>query len=313
MSAFFGRRASLTIQRKGAPLPAQGQPGDVTGAASVVVSEGGTKTVIPSGGLRIQFKIEKNPQSPPNTADISVTNLAPQTRRQLQEFGAEVELRAGYHDNEPHLPLLFRGQARTIDHIRKGSEWVTRIQCGDGEIPFRFATINASFRPGTPTEKVARTMAAVLGDAGVDVGAFLAQLDAHSLAFVMPQFFFGYTSQGNALQELEKILGSSGYLVSIQSGALRVISSRGTSVKDAIRLSPTSGLLGSPEHGTPDRNGLPTVLKVKAFLLPHLEPGDSFVLTDVAAAGKYRADKLSHAGDTHAEDDWATEAEARVL
>jgi hypothetical protein len=313
MSAFFGRRAALTIQRKGTPLPAQPQPGDVTGAASVLAADGGTKTVIPSGGLRIQFKIEKNPQSPPNTADISVTNLAPQTRRQLQEFGAEVELRAGYLDNEPHLPLLFRGQARTIDHLRKGADWVTRIQCGDGEIPFRFASVNASFRPGTPTEKVARTMALALQDAGVDVGALLAQLDAHRLAFVLPQFVFGYASQGNALQELSKILGSSGYLVSIQNGELRVIPSSGTSAKDAILLSPSSGLKGSPEHGTPDRNGLPTVLKVKAVLLPHLEPGDAFVLAGVAAAGKYRADKLTHAGDTHAEDDWTTEAEARVL
>lgn len=303
----FGRRASVRVERKGQGIPAS-TPGDVTGQTPLELGLN-LAAVVPSGGLRIQFKIEKHPLLAPNTADISITNLSDGTRRQMKDFGAETELRAGYRAQEPQLPILFRGQARTIDHVRKGSEWTTRIQCGDGEIPFRFADVAASFKPGIATKDVVSSMADRLKGLGVDTSAFASQLG--SVLFPLPQFVKGYATQGNALQEIQKLLGP-GYLVSIQSGELRLLDSRNPSSKEAVVLSPSSGLLGSPEHSSPDRNGLPSVLKVKALLLPHLEPGDPFILQGVSIKGTFRAETVSHTGDTHG-GDWSTDIEAWEL
>lgn len=289
MSRLFGRRAEVILEREVPLLPLKvGSP------------------------LRIQFKIEKNPLSPPNTADVSITNLSEISRRGLQKFGARFELRAGYATERGALPLLFLGQARTIDNVRQGPHWLTRVQSGDGEIPFRFAVVNQSFPPGVTSAQIALDLLAVLEASGVEVTAFRAAIVGGRVRFAFPQFSFGYATQGNALEELEKLLDPGAYLVSIQNGELRVIPGNGTSTKEAIVLSPTSGLLGSPEHGSPDRNGLPSVLKVRSLLLPHLEPGDPFLLRDVDAAGSYRAEKLTHTGDTHGQD-WTTEVEARLL
>lgn len=302
----FGRRASVRVERVGQGIPAT-TLGDVTGQVPLDLGVN-LAAVVPSGGLRIQFKIEKQPLTAPNTADITITNLSPATRRQMKEYGAETELRAGYLAQEPQLPVLFRGQARTIDHVRTGAEWLTRIQCGDGEIPFRFADVAASFRPGTAAKDVAGAMADRLKEMGVDTSAFRSRLD--TLLFPLQQFVGGYATQGNALQEIQKLLG--GYQVSIQGGELRVLDPRNPSSRTAVVLSPDSGLLESPEHGSPDRNGLPSTLKVKSLLLPHLEPGDPFILAGTSTKGTFRAEKVTHTGDTHG-GEWTTEIEARLL
>jgi hypothetical protein len=288
MSRLFGRVASVLVARDTPLRPLQvGSP------------------------LRIQFKVEKQPLTPPNTAEISITNLSAESRRALQKFGALVELRAGYVDDGAHLPLLFRGDARTIDSVKRGAEWITKIQCGDGEIAYRFASVNLSFGLGTSAEVIARALAMKLQEAGVDVSAFLSQLGQHAIAFPVPQFVFGFATQGNALQELDKLIAPRGYLVSIQAGKLRVIPANGTSPKEAILIAEGSGLVASPEHGSPDRNGLPSVLKVRSLLLGALEPGDPFILKSADLNGSFRAEKVSHVGDTHG-GEWTTEIEARA-
>jgi hypothetical protein len=322
VSKFYKRLARLVVQNN--PVmdlgtsafvgPVQPDPPsnvlDFPGSPAV-----NTGTIITSP-LRIQFKIEKQPYTPPNTADITVTNLSETTRKQLQQFGALVDLEAGYaaqqFADEGHLPRLFFGTARTIDHARNGTEWVTKIQCGDGEIAYRYSQANVSAAPGTAYATVAESLAKQLSPSGVDVSQFLIQLTAGQISFPRPQFVTGYAASGNALQELEKLLAPEGWLVSIQNGALQVVASNGTTPKPAVLISAASGMIGSPEHGTPDKDGLPSVLKVKSLLLPQLCPGDLFALDAVGNSGNYRAEKVTHTGDTHGAD-WFTEIEARPL
>src|ERR1044071_7509029 len=63
--------------------------------------------------LRVQFKIEKSLEKDPNTAEISITNLAESTRSQMQTQSAKIILRAGYLNT---LGQIFVGDALTIDH-----------------------------------------------------------------------------------------------------------------------------------------------------------------------------------------------------
>lgn len=316
MSTFYGRRARLVVQNNPVLSPtADGFVGPPNPPPKI-----GTVITTP---LRIQFKVEKQLYTPPNTADISVTNLSGDTRKKLQQFGAVVILEAGYSDQQffnptdgqNHLPTLFMGTARTIDHVRKGAEWVTRIQCGDGELAYRYAQAQGSWAPGTSYAKVAGDIAEQLKPSGIDVQQFLTQLQAGQITFPEPQFPTGYAASGNALQELIKLLGTKGWAVSIQNGQLQAVAPGGRNARAAPLISQNTGMLGSPEHGTPDKNGLQSVLKVKSLLLPQLGPGDPFVVQARANSGSYVAQKVTHSGDSHGvgDDSWSTEIEAYPL
>jgi hypothetical protein len=294
LSRLFDRRASVIFERKR------------EGATLLPDTE---LVVQVDSPLRIQFKIEKHPFTPPNTAEITLTNLSRETRRSMEVKSPDIVVRAGYASGP--LTILFQGQARTVDHVRTGSEWNTRIQCGDGETAYRFAQATGSWQPGTSASEIAGAIADQLGEAGVDVTRFKLQLKKQQLPLVKEQFAKGYAVQGSPLQELEKLL-QPGTMLSIQSGELQAIPLAGANDRDVFRLSADSGLLGSPEHGSPDQNGLESVLKVASLLLPQMNPGDPFVVDGENIKGVYRAEKVVHVGDTHGSD-WKTEIEGREL
>lgn len=324
MSRFFGRRYRLLVQQNPVldlhtggfvgPLQDNSLPGSpALGSAFTVITT----------PLRIQFKVEKNLYTPPNTAEITVTNLSEHTRNALQQFGALVTLEAGYQDQlflgddgANHLPTLFKGTARTIDPVRDGKEWNVRIQCGDGELAYRYADASLSAAPGAPYSDIAGKLAQTLQPAGVDISKFLSQLSVPGLiTFPRQQFVTGYAVSGNAMKELQKLLAPTGWAVSIQDGQLQVVARGGSTGELAVLISEGSGMVGSPDHGTPDKNGLQSMLKVKSLLLPTLGPGDPFVLQARDNSGNYSAQKVKHTGDSHAagDDSWCTEIESYPL
>lgn len=261
--------------------------------------------------LRIQFKVKKKPFHPPNTCEIIISNLSRETRGQLQKFGAEFELYAGYTYHLPNLPLLFRGQSRTVDHKKQGAEWNTVIQAGDGDIAYRFARVNIPWAPGTSIKDILSDLATSMRQSGIDVTTFLNQLRTGKITTSKSQFVTGFATSGNPYEEIEKILAPEGWILSIQNGELQAISSKGTTPREAVLISDQSGLIGSPTHGAPDHSGLPSQLKVHTLLLPKLNPGDTFILDTESIKGTYRAEDVLHSGDTHGHK-WNTEIDTRM-
>lgn len=256
-------------------------------------------------GLRVQFKAEKTLKKEPNTLDLSITNLSAQTRAGMQKKGAKVVVLAGHADQ---IGQIFAGDARTIDHVRKGPDWVTRIQCGDGERAYRYALTNKSFKAGTTVADVVKALA---NDLGIGVGNALAQIAAQNPRG-FAQYINGHAAYGNAARELDKVLRTAGFTWSIQDGQLQLLRVDETT-KDSLALfSPATGLIGSPEHGAPDKKGKASVLKVKALLSPLVRPGRRVKLESESATGVYRAEKVTHQGDT-AGQDWYTDMELKPV
>jgi hypothetical protein len=286
----FGRFARVTVQNDG----------DSVGADSIRFES-------QVEGLRIQFKIEKSPSMVPNTSDISIYNLAESSRRRLKSVGALVMLEAGRPDS---YGLIFKGNARTIDHIRQGPGCVTHIQCGDGELAYRFSQANQSFKSGTSFQDAATYLAKQL--AGVDVSGFLSKLSKGQISGPFSQYVNGISFFGNAGEELERLMAAGGYQLSIQDHELVALKLTETSAVVVV-LTPSTGLVASPEHGTPERSGLPSLLKAKALLQPRIRPGDRVRfenLRDDRITGDYRSLKVSHCGDTHGTE-WYTDLELR--
>jgi hypothetical protein len=256
-------------------------------------------------GLRVQFSVKKTLTKNPNTLDLKITNLSERTRGAMAKAKAAVILTAGYPGN---AAVIFQGDARTIDHLRDGAEWITHIQCGDGERAYQFARFAESFAPGTAIADVIRACARALG---INTGNLDEVLGAGGFRGNLTQFAHGYTAHGKASAELDKLLKTAGLSWSIQNGALQLLKGDAPAKGQAVLLSPTTGLIGSPDHGTPDKKGKPSKLIVKSLLQPQIVCGGRIEVQSAAVKGQFRVEALEHSGDS-TEGDWLTKIEAQT-
>jgi hypothetical protein len=259
-----------------------------------------------SVGLRLKFKVEKTLLGEPNTLDLHVYNLSADTRAKMQKRGVPVVLVAGY---QGAAQVIFSGDAQAVDHLRDGPNWDTHIQSGDGAEVFRTAFSSHSFKAGTTWKDVAGTVAK---DLGVNVGDAVSKLGTGDFAGAIDTFLQGYTAHGPAVAEFDRVMRAGGLEWSIQDGKLQIVKGRNPTAEDAILLSPKTGLIGSPDHGSPEKDGQPSLLKVRSLLQGGIRPGRAVVLESASVRGRYRAAKVTHEGDTHG-GEWYTGMELEPL
>jgi hypothetical protein len=266
-------------------------------------------------GLRCAFKVEKALVKDPNSAEIRIWNLSEDGRNALQparNVGRrdKVVLTGGYVDTEA---LLFAGNVRFVDSVREGADWVTKITAGDGEQAYANAKFSASFRKGTAVGDVMRSAAAALG---VDPGNLSEALSRPFRAGVVA-LRKGFTASGDAQQVMDAIARSAGLGFSIQDGKLCLLRDGDFIGAKAFLLGPDTGMVGSPQYGTPEAKdktlGVPPRLKVKSLLQPLMGCGRPVAIDSKAyLGGVYRVEKCIHTGDTHGSD-WTTEVELKLV
>lgn len=219
-------------------------------------------TALQITGLRIQAKIKRSVRPEPGTAEISVYNLNAAHRAQLRVRGLPIILAAGYTNT---IAQIFEGQIRYADSVRHGPDWVTKIQCGDGEVSYRLARLTQAWGAGTSVRQVVQALVNILGPSTT--------LTTSTIATIPGQFPRGYNVNGPAANALTDILGQRGFEWHFYNGKVVLIPQGATTNETAVLLSPTTGLVGSPEHGTSEPGapaGSTHLLKVKALLTPTL-------------------------------------------
>jgi hypothetical protein len=82
----------------------------------------------------------------------------------------------------------------------------------------------------------------------------------------------GLSLSGNSMLELERLLKSQDFSVSVQDNGLQVLRHGESLSKEAIVLNSNSGLISSPEFS---QNNL---LTLKCLLMPELKPGLSLYI-----------------------------------
>lgn len=276
----FGRICKLTIN---IPVASTTDFSDVTPNQIEINSESTPE----AQGLRVQFKINKSTQKEPNNSEITVTNLSPTNRGKLQVKGVKVILEAGYIDTG--LTRLFYGDARTIDHLRDGADWKTVFKLGDGERAYRNARISQSFSGGAGASDVLNYLGA---QSGLAIGNV-----SEAAAGLSTTFDQGYVLHGKWSDEMQKLANAVGFTWSIQNGALQVLAP-GESIPGVVpEISPESGLIGSPEMGTPEKKGKPGLLEFKCLLQP-MVPGGRIKIVSKRYNGFITIKKLEFEGDT---------------
>jgi hypothetical protein len=276
--------------------------------ASGVLNSTTVVTALQITGLRVVAKVKKSVRLEPGTTEISVYNLNADHRAQVRERGLPIILAAGYTNT---IGQIFQGVVKYADSVRNGPDWVTKIQCGDGEVSYRFARLTQAWGAGTSIQAVATALVNTLGPQ--------AAITAQSLATLSGTFPRGYSVSGPAAQELDRLLALRGLEWHFDGGKVVVLQQGQTTGETAVLLSQSTGLVGSPEHGTPspDKPAKSThTLKVKALLQSAIRPA---CLVQVQSDGIgattpafFRAEAVTHDLDTHS-GPWYTEVECNPV
>ncbi len=254
-------------------------------------------------GLRISFKIDRTDEPTPDTAEISVWNLAETTREGLTSSRSlPVTLEAGYGT----LQLLFLGDIMEngVTTARKGPDWITTLRTGDGLSCHRTNRVTHNIPKGMPINQAVVGLLQKMS--GVDVTNAIAQVNAGLPGLVSARpSYNGTVLQGSALQELNKFVRAFGYRVIVVHGKVEFHQITGTYSDGTVpSLSPTSGLLGAP---VATQDGF---IQFRCFLRPEIAPKRQVqVIWSQVPLGLFIvARKITHTGDTRSAE-WYTEVE----
>lgn len=264
--------------------------------------------------IRVTFDIDKDASEQPNPHKIRFFNLAPATRKGIEEPDLRCVLYAGYGEEDG--PILLAAGAITYAYSYfDGPDVVTELEVRDGYVEIRDTAVSLGYGPGA----TART---IITDIAKQMGLPLVMAkDVPDRAWQN-----GFSFYGPARQALHKVVQGTGLEWSIQNQTLQVVPKRGTTLRQAVVLAADSGLIGYPERTregarekarikderTGNRANLVSAeqqrdgWRVRSLLLPQVNPGDLVKLESKSANGFYRAESVKHTGDSEG-GDWQSE------
>lgn len=253
--------------------------------------------------LNLKFEVVKSTAREPNTCNIQIANLAPSTLQRLEELDEpQVELWAGYRDLED---VIYVGDARDIFTVRDGVDRWTHIESEDGGQAYRTARISRSFAANTPVRTV---IAACAGALGVGQGNTAEVAARATLENGENIYATGITLDGPASRSLDSVCRSCSLRWSVQNGVLQLREQGRPAVTRAVRISPGTGLLGSPTRAKRDERTGRVTITVKCMLIPGLYPGRIMHLDSSDVRGDYMIKRVRFAGDTNGPD-WIADCE----
>ena len=249
-------------------------------------------------GNRVDFTVTRDRGSKPNRAEVKVYGLSPASRQLIKSEGAGVALLAGYPDDAGQI---FQGDITSAFVEIEPPEVMTTIAAGDGQSQL-LQRVSLSLVPGTSAEQAFQQIAA-------QMGVTVASRSRAVFPGVGPFYAFG-----SAESALDELVGRFGGAWSIQDGELVISEPTLADHRDAILISPETGLVGSPsvmtkKDGDVDMKGV----KWKGLLNHRILPGSRCELDSRELYGFYVAHKVIHRGDTGFDNKFHTEVEAREL
>lgn len=259
------------------------------------------REVVTIRNLRIAFRAEKSLKSEPNKAEVTIYNLNSDSRAALQDTRIAVSLAAGYDGS---FAKVLQGDLRFAQSTLQRTDWLTKLEIADGDRAFRHARVSRSYPAGTKYRQLVKDAAAQM--------QLALPPNLNSLDELDQEFASGVALTGRASDELTRALRKFDIEWSIQNGALQVVRTSQASRDSAIVVSESSGMIGVPEFGTPDKAGKKPNLTVQKLLDPQIFPGAKIELKARSINGFFKTVRVEHTGDTHGEQ-WLTTLELKEL
>ncbi len=280
-------------------------------------AEGGAGVVIESDGkkdsLRIVFDVDKDLTQQTNKSSIKIYNLSEATRKKLEVDDTVCLLKVGYAE-DIGLRRIFVGEVTYATTRREGPDKVTELEVNDGQVAMRDTMVSLGYAGGVGARKIVDDVAGQMG--------LLTQIAA-DVEFASYPAGFSFVGKGTAC--LDKVMAASGATWSIQNNVLQVIMAGGSTNVQALVLSPSTGLIGSPERIVrgvtrpdeeatkkrkvkKDKKKKKAGWKVRSLLAPTVNPGDLIRVESSTVTGWFKVESMKHTGDTHGRE-WYTDYE----
>jgi hypothetical protein len=272
-------------------------------------------------GLRTSFSIEKTIEPEPNRATVRVYNLNGDNRGTPKK-GDMLTVRAGYAGNisgGEELPIIFRGTLTHITNKKDSVDWITEFRSGDGD-DLKKSIMDEIFPPGTDPAAIIERLKNKIRELGVDL---LSDFDGSILYWITEQFRRATNDATNPGASIsDQVTGATktligrvddvlrtemdrvGLSVSIQNNVLIVRPKGGSDGQEAVYLSPTTGLIGSPEV---TEKGV----SFKSLIIKGMDPGRLVQIDSRVVRGEYVLTRAAINGDTFG-NDWYIDGECMV-
>jgi hypothetical protein len=263
--------------------------------------------------LDLAFEVQKSIKREPNTCSLTIFNLNPDHRKQLEALSLKplktangqpptpdkrkgkirAELEVGYVGN---THLVFRGDLRRASSTYDGTTWATTIEGDDGGRDVLRSRVSRSFGVGTALDVVVRAACDALG-----IGTGNMDEVQADLGLVFPE---GTVLTGSASVELDRILHSAGLAYSIQNGVLQVVRRGKGLPAEAVKLTSDTGLILSP---VTNADGMTAAT---CLIQPEVYPGRAIYFDSPGTKGFFTVQRAKFHGDTSS-DEWYIDTESK--
>lgn len=233
-------------------------------------------------GLRVSFSVEKTSESNPNTAKISIYNLNESSRGFCEKKGQALILEVGYAplNQDVVKEIIFQGDTGKVSSERRGPDWVTTFEVGDGEKNLTNKNFNKVFQSSSSL----RTMIdEVVGSLGFARGP--------QDGIIEKTFNSPVVLSGGSKEILDQLTEEAGVEWSVQNGFLQILKPTQATKDEVVVISKETGMINVPvkrEEG----------IEVQCLIQPKLYPGRRIQLISSTFNGVFRVRKAQFEGDT---------------
>ncbi len=257
-------------------------------------------------GLRVSFDITKTNKKSANNAKIMIYNLNESNKSILKtKEDLSLTLEIGYGIN--NIDLLFTGDIVRSSTQRSGPDFISTIEVDDGDQALTTATIDKSYVAGTNMKTVVNDALQSMKDAGqVIIGS------VNSIKDDIAQN--GFSASGLAANVIDQITKKQGLEFSVQDNETQILGEDEDTGEEAIVLTPSTGLIGSPRIGLIGKEAAKIDgIEFKALIqTTRFKPGRVAQIKSREVDGFFKILKSKFTGDTHAPA-WFVACEAQII
>jgi|GEM_PF-672458 len=189
--------------------------------------------------LRCTFNITKTIQMEPNSSEITIYNLNAKTENAIMMNGKRVTVEAGYEGTQ--FGLIFDGDIlQTIRERESGTTFKLTIIALDSDRAINFDIANFSLVKGQTARNIVEHIVNQ-AENPIDIGSISEKLNGQKLTR-------GKVLFGKASDYLRQIAKSNELQYYMDDGRLHLISLDELPEGEIIELTPTSGLIGTPQQ-----------------------------------------------------------------
>jgi hypothetical protein len=267
--------------------------------------KGGTTVQMESdgtpNGLKITGTFSKTIMGMPNPSEVSVFNLAHDTRDAIRSSLTMIRVHVGWKNTEMHI--VFQGSVLSAVSERNGVDIVTKISAIPGYGAMVRGTSSKTWAAGTPVKDVVKELAQdmpglVIDDSGIE--GVKGKIGGK-----------GWTYAGNTKDALTELANEHGFSWHIEDGEFRAVGDK-ASFGGFVELNGQDGGLISvvPMLSGPQQQQ--TGVKIKAIYVPGVAAGSSVKVNSVVSPklnGTYRVNTCNISVDSHS-DQWTMDIES---